>query len=430
MVGAFVLLCLGAEPLPPKVTQAVASQMASLVRDYNHLHQNPELSLQEVKTAAFLAGKMRALGFEVTEKVGGTGVVCVMKNGQGPVVLVRTDTDALPILERTGLVISSRAQGKNPAGETVPVMHACGHDIHMTSWLGAATILAQDKDLWQGTLVFIAQPAEEIGVGARAMLADGLFTRFPKPDFAFALHVDGTIPHGEIAYSVGPALANVDSVDITVKGKGGHGSQPHRCVDPIVLGAKIVLGLQTIVSRENDPFQPAVITVGSFHGGTKHNIIPGEVKLQITVRSFSDEVRARLLEGIRRTAKGEAIAAGAPEPLVEIRDHEFTPALINDTVLAKETAQTLGATFGTDRVKVRAPILGGEDFSRYGRAGVPVFMWFVGTASPEAVAKAKGPGGVAPPSLHSEFFAPVAQPTIEVGVKSLVSAVLSKAKKK
>ncbi len=430
MVIGFVLLCLGAEPLPQKVNQAVASQLTSLLRDYTHLHQNPELSLQEVKTASFLAGKMRSLGFEVTEKVGGTGVVCVLKNGTGPIIMVRTDTDALPILERTGLDIASRAQGKSPSGETVPIMHACGHDIHMTSWIGAATILAHNKDLWQGTIVFIAQPAEEIGVGAKAMLADGLFTRFPKPDFAFALHVDGTLAHGEIAYSVGAALANVDSVDITVKGKGGHGSQPQRCIDPIVLGAKIVLGLQTIVSRENDPFQPAVITVGSFQGGTKHNIIPSEVKLQITVRSFSDEVRARLLEGIRRTAKGEAIAVGAPEPVVDIRDHEFTPALFNDTKLATETAQVLGSTFGSERVKVRAPILGGEDFSRYGRAGIPVFMWFVGTASPDALAKAKAPGASALPSLHSEFFAPVAQPTIEVGVKSLVASVLSKAGKK
>jgi len=429
MIVFGLLFALGADPLPESVRKSAESHLGGLLRDYTFLHQNPELSLQEVKTAAFLASKMRELGFEVTEKVGGTGLVCLLKNGPGPVILVRTDMDALPILERTNLDFASRATGKNPNGETVPVMHACGHDVHMSSWLGAARILAGQKEVWSGTLMFIAQPAEEIGVGARAMLSDGLFTRFPKPDFAFALHVEGNVPHGEIAYSVGPALANVDSVDITVKGKGAHGSRPQHSIDPIVLGARIVVGLQTLVSRENDPFQPAVVTVGSFHAGTKHNIIPGEAKLEITVRSFSDSVRAKLLDGIKRTAKGEAIAAGAPEPLVEVRDHEFTPALINDAKLATQTAAVFEEVFGKERVKSHPPVLGGEDFSRYGRAGVPIFMWFIGTADPAEVKKALAPGGPTLPSLHSEFFAPVAKPAIATGSLSLVSAVLAKMKK-
>lgn len=424
-----LLLTLAADPIPDAVRQTTESTLPALVRDYTFLHQNPELSLQETKTAGFLATRMRELGFEVTEKVGGTGLVCVLKNGKGPVILVRTDTDALPVLENTKLDYASRATAKGPTGESVPVMHACGHDIHMTSWLGAAKVLTSHKDLWSGTLIFIAQPAEEIGVGARAMLADGLFSRFPKPDYAFALHVDGTIPHGQIAYTVGPALANVDSVDITVKGKGAHGSQPQRGIDPIVLGARIVLGLQTLVSRENDPFQPAVITVGSFHSGTKHNIIPGEAKLQITVRSFSDTVRSKLLDGIKRTAKGEAIAAGAPEPVVDIRDHEFTPALVNDGPLTNQTVAEFAKNFGKEKVKPRPPVLGGEDFSRYGRAGVPIFMWFIGTANPADVEKSLEPGGTTLPSLHSEFFAPVPKPTIQTGTLSLVAAVLSKAGK-
>lgn len=424
-----LLLTLAADPIPDAVRQTTESTLPALVRDYTFLHQNPELSLQETKTAGFLANRMRELGFEVTEKVGGTGLVCVLKNGKGPVILVRTDTDALPVFENTKLDYASRATAKGPTGESVPVMHACGHDIHMTSWLGAAKVLTSHKDLWSGTLIFIAQPAEEIGVGARAMLADGLFSRFPKPDYAFALHVDGTIPHGQIAYTVGPALANVDSVDITVKGKGAHGSQPQRGIDPIVLGARIVLGLQTLVSRENDPFQPAVITVGSFHSGTKHNIIPGEAKLQITVRSFSDTVRSKLLDGIKRTAKGEAIAAGAPEPVVDIRDHEFTPALVNDGPLTNQTVAEFAKNFGKEKVKPRPPVLGGEDFSRYGRAGVPIFMWFIGTANPADVEKSLEPGGTTLPSLHSEFFAPVPKPTIQTGTLSLVAAVLSKAGK-
>lgn len=428
MVYFGLLLLCAADPLPEPVKATVGASLDGLVRDYMFLHENPELSLKETKTASFLAGKMRSLGFEVTEKVGGTGLVCLIKNGTGPVVLVRTDTDALPVKEQTGLSYASRALSQNPLGESVPVMHACGHDIHMTSWLGAALALSRHKDLWKGTLVFIAQPAEEIGVGARAMLADGLFTRFPKPDFAFALHVDGTLPHGQIAYTLGPALANVDSVDILVKGKGAHGSQPQRGIDPIVLGARIVLGLQTLVSRENDPFQPAVVTVGSFHAGTKHNIIPGEARLQLTVRSFSDTVRAKLLEGIKRTARGEAIAAGAPEPVVELREHEFTPALVNDEVLGKETAAIFAEAFGKDRIKPRTPVLGGEDFSRYGKAGVPIFMWFIGTAKPADFEASQKPGGTTLPSLHSEFFAPVPRPSIETGALSLTTAVLSKMK--
>src|SRR5439155_1101977 len=263
-------------------------------------HANPELSLLEVKTAARLADEARKLGFEVTERVGGTGVVCVLKNGPGPVVLLRTDMDALPIVEQTGVPYASKVRMKDRLGVEVGVMHACGHDVHMTSWVGTARVLSALKDKWSGTLVFIAQPAEEIGAGARMMLADGLYRRFPKPDFALALHADPLQPTGVVSYTEGLALANADTVDLLVKGKGGHGAAPHATIDPIVLSARIILDLQTLVSREVNPTDPAVVTVGSIHGGTKHNIIPGEVKLQVTVRTLKDEVRKHIVEGIAR----------------------------------------------------------------------------------------------------------------------------------
>jgi len=389
---------------------------------YTDLHQTPELSLQEEKTAAKMAQGLRALGFEVTTGVGGHGVVGVLRNGKGPTVMLRTDLDGLPVEEKTGLAYASKTTAVNAAGEKVFVMHACGHDIHMTSWIGAATLLSKAKDRWRGTLLMVGQPAEEGGRGALTMLADGLFQRFPKPDFAVAIHDDAAMPAGKVGQISGYALANVDSVDVTIYGRGGHGAYPHTTVDPIVIAARTVLALQTIVGRENDPFDPAVVTVGSIHGGTKHNIIPDEVKLQLTVRSYKDEVRKRLLAAIGRIAKAEAAAAGAPkEP--EVKVTEGTPATYNDPALTKRLAAALSRGLGASRVEEHAPVMGGEDFSEYGRAGVPATLIWVGAVEPKKFEAAKA-AGTTLPSLHSPLYAPDPEPTIKTGVSTFTLAAL------
>jgi amidohydrolase len=407
------------------VRKLVAEDCERLEKLYKHLHAHPELSKQEEETAARMAAELRALGFEVTEKVGGHGVVGVLKNGKGPTVLVRTDLDALPVEEKTGLPYASKVRARDKDGNDVGVMHACGHDMHMTCWAGTAKVLVSMKDQWQGTLVFIGQPAEEIGSGARAMLEDGLFKRFPKPDYCLALHCEAQRPHGELGYTEGIALANVDSVDVIVKGKGGHGAWPQTTVDPIVLSARIILDLQTIVSREISPFDPAVVTVGSIHGGTKHNIIPNEVKLQITVRTTKDETRKHVLDAIPRIAKGDAEAARAPEPEVKVIPAEFTPALVNDTALTRKTVTALKEAFGADKVKDRPPVMGGEDFSRYGREGIPVCLFWLGTVDADRVAEAAKDTGKPLPSLHSDLFYPVPEPTIKTGVTAMSLAVLN-----
>src|SRR5687767_12316654 len=311
------------------LSQSLAKDLPHLQKLYTHLHSNPELSHLEEQTAARIAKELRDAGYEVTEKVGGHGVVGVLKNGHGPVVLLRTDLDALPVKEQTGLSYASTQTQKDVTGETVPVMHACGHDMHMTSVIGAARFLASNKNLFKGTVVVIGQPAEERGAGARAMLKDGLFTRFPKPDYCLALHVDSDLEAGKIAYVPGFILANVDMVDITIRGVGGHGAYPHTAKDPVVLAAQTVLALQTLVSREKPAGDPGVLTVGSIHGGTKHNIIPDEVKLQLTLRSYSDSVRTNMLAGLVRVTRGIALAAGIPEdrmPIVHLKQEEYTPA--------------------------------------------------------------------------------------------------------
>jgi hippurate hydrolase len=310
-------------------------------------------------------------------------------------------------------------------GKEVGVMHACGHDMHMTCWVGTARALTALKKSWQGTLVFMAQPAEEVGAGARLMLGAGLFKRFPRPDYCFALHCDYRFPHGHIAYAEGVMLANVDTVDILVRGKGGHGAAPHTTIDPIVLAARIILDLQTLVSREVNPTDSAVVTVGSIHGGTKHNIIPSEVKLQLTVRTLKDDVRAQVLSGIKRIAKAAADGARAPEPLVRIELDNFTPAVFNDAALAKKTAGLFREVLGSDKVHETGPIMGGEDFGRLGRAGVPIFFYFLGTMPPERVEAAKKPGGPPLPSLHSDLYYPTAEPSIRTGVVSMSAAVLN-----
>lgn len=408
------------------IQKLVDKELPSLEALYKHLHANPELSLQEVQSAARMAKELKALGFDVTEKVGGTGVVGILKNGKGPTVLVRADMDGLPVVEQTGVPYASKARARDKNGTDVGVMHACGHDVHMTCWVGAARTLVALKDKWQGTLIFIAQPAEEIGQGAKAMLNDKLYERFGTPDYALALHSDSRIPHGQINYSEGLALANVDSVDITVRGKGGHGAAPHTTVDPIVLAAKIILDLQTIVSREMNPTEPAVVTVGSIHGGTKHNIIPTEVKLELTVRTTTDVARKNVLDSIERIAKAAAVAMRAPEPIVKVDPGEFTPALINDTTLTRRTVPVLKAALGEDKVRLVPPIMGGEDFGRYAQGGkVPIFMYFLGTVAPERYAESLKPGGKSLPSMHSDQYAPVPEPTLRAGVTTLTMAVLN-----
>jgi hippurate hydrolase len=415
----------GGKGQPARVNERVAAELPGLLALYKDLHSHPELSLGEFRTSARLAEELKKLGFKVTTKFGGTGVVGVLENGKGPTVLVRTDMDALPVTEATGLPYASKVRVRDKNDNEVGVMHACGHDVHMTVWVGVARTLAALKGQWKGTLIFIGQPAEEIGAGARLMLEAGLFKKFPKPDYCLALHCNATVPHGSVAFTEGLALANVDSVDVTVRGKGGHGAAPHTTVDPVVLAARIVLDLQTLVSRETNPTDPAVVTVGSIHGGTKHNIIPSEVKLQLTVRSTKDSVRKHLLDGIKRIAEGCARAAGAPEPVVKVDTSEFTPALYNEPKLTRKTVSLLKEVLGADKVVTRPPVMGGEDFSRYGRAGSSVFMFWLGTVAPEKVAEAAKEGGKPLPSLHSAYYAPVPGPSIQTGVKAMSRAVLN-----
>jgi amidohydrolase len=427
----FALLLLAAplhaqdKALKALIDKSVSAEIGDLEKLYLHLHSHPEIAFQEEQTSARLAAELKKLGFEVTMKVGDTGIVGVFKNGPGPTVLVRTDMDALPVTEATGLPYASKVRIRDKDGRDVGVMHACGHDIHMSCWVGAARVLTTLKDRWKGTLVFIGQPAEEIGSGARRMLEDGLYTRFPRPDYCLGLHASPQMPIGTIAYSEGLLMANVDSVDITVRGKGGHGSTPHLTIDPVVLAARIVLDLQTLRSREIDPQEAAVVTVGSIHGGSKHNIIPPEVHLQITVRSFKDDVRKQLLEGIARIAKAAAVSARAPEPVIKLQESQFTPALYNDPELAKKTAAVFRSHFGDDNVQITPPVMGGEDFSRYGKAGVPVFFYFLGTIDHARFAESKKAGGRPLPSMHSDLYYPTYEPSIRHGATSMSLAVMN-----
>ncbi len=412
--------CLAAFLVFHAAPAAAESLWPTLEPIYEDLHAHPELSFQETATAAKMAERLRTLGFEVTTGVGKTGVVGLLKNGAGPTVMIRTELDALPVAEKTGLPYASSVTAKNAAGETVPVMHACGHDVHMTAWLGAATTLAHERKSWQGTLMMIGQPAEEIGAGASAMLDDGLFTRFPKPDFAIAVHDNDALASGKVGIKAGPLQASADSVTIVVHGKGGHGARPHRTVDPILIAAKIVVSLQTLVSRENDPFDPAVVSVGSIHGGTKHNIIPDDVRLQLTVRAYKAEVRDRLLSGIERIAKAECEAAHAPAP-PDVTLSDRTPVTVNDAALAARVETALKKSLGADRVTEAIPVMGAEDFSRYAEAGVPILMMWVGAVKPETLDQASRDGTILP-SLHSSVFAPDAEPTIMTGVDALAGA--------
>jgi amidohydrolase len=413
--------------------EAVRADMPSLMTLYRDLHANPELSMQEVRTPAKLAAEMKKLGFTVTEKVGKTGVVAVMKNGAGPTLMIRADMDGLPVIEQTGLPYASKVRAVARSGVETGVMHACGHDTHMTAFIGTARQLVARKADWSGTLVMILQPGEETGEGAKAMLDDGLYTRFPKPEAVIAFHDAAAAPAGVIAISPGYALANVDSIDINVKGVGGHGAYPHTTRDPIVLASKIVMSLQTLVSRERNPLDPAVVTVGSFQSGAKHNIISDEAKLQLTVRSYTPEVRKALLDGIRRIARGEAIASGLPEdrmPEVIIREAEFTPSTFNTDAISKRALDLFTERFGKDRALNAPPVMGGEDFSRYWLADQSIqslIFWVGGT--PKAKWDAAGGDAAKLPSLHSPFWAPEADTVIATATEAMTLLALDVLKK-
>jgi amidohydrolase len=415
------------------LSEAIKADMPQLMTLYRDLHANPELSMQEVRTPAKLAPEMRKLGFKVTERVGKTGVVAVLENGPGPVLLLRADMDALPVAEQTGLPFSSKVRTTSAAGVESGVMHACGHDTHMTSWIGTARRLAAMKDQWSGTLVMILQPGEETSEGARAMLADGLFKRFPKPTHALAFHDSASLPAGTIGYTPGPSFANVDTVDVKVRGVGGHGAVPHATKDPIVVGADIVGALQTLVSRELDPQDAAVVTVGSFQAGTKHNVISDEAVLLLTVRSYTDKTRRHLLEGIARIARGKAIAAGVPEdrmPIVHVHEGQHTPAVFNTTRLTESTAALFKTHFGDDRVRQVPPPMVGEDFGRYHHEDTSIeslIFWVGGVPKDQWEATAGDHSKL--PSLHSPRWAPDAEAVISTATEALTVASLDVLKK-
>ncbi|HTD00897.1 MAG TPA: amidohydrolase [Chthoniobacterales bacterium] len=423
------------------VEKIAQGELPSLLAIYKDIHSHPELSTREEKTSALVAKELRATGCEVTENFGKYdnpnlkcyGVIGIMKNGPGPTVLVRTDMDALPVEEDTGLPYASKVTTKGDDGREVHVMHACGHDAHMSAFIGTARALQRLKERWSGTIVFIGQPAEETAGGARALLKAGLYNRFGKPDFALGFHDKADLQTGHIGVTPGYTYANVDSVDVTVRGIGGHGAYPHKTKDPIVLAAEMINAWQTIASRENNPLDPIVVTVGSIHGGTKHNIIPDEAKMQLTVRTYKSEVRDRVLKAIDDIAKGIASAGGVPAdraPIVNVLKDQFTPATYNNPDLTKRLVGVWKNVLGADNVEIVDPTMGGEDFSEYSLPdhSIPAVDFHIGAVDPEKIAQFKREGKELP-SLHSSKFAPVPEPTIRVGIIGMTSAVLELMKK-
>ena len=399
----------------------------NLLELYKELHANPELSYQEYETSKKLASVLESIGYQVTRNVGGNGVVALLENGDGNTVMFRADMDGLPVEEKTGASYASKNRVKNLDGEEVFTMHACGHDVHMTVLIGVAEYLYKIKDTWQGKLLLVLEPAEEVSGGARNMIKDGLFTKFPRPDFNLAFHVSASLQAGKVGYLPGWAMANVDSVDITVKGLGGHGAYPHTTKDPIVIAANIVTQLQTIVSRQIAPTDPAVVTVGSIHGGTKHNVIPNEVKLQLTLRSYTDEVRNQTLSSIERIVRGSAISAGLTEeyfPVIEIKD-EYTPAVFNNPSLVEKVQRSFVNTLGDEKVIEVSPVMGGEDFGMFGRVEpiIPTALFWLGAVNNEVYEKAKR-DDLTLPSLHSDLFLPDADPAINTGVEAMSNAIV------
>ena len=406
--------------LKASIEKSVEADYPKLDALYKEIHAHPELAFEEVKTAARLAAEMRALGFEVTEKVGKTGLVAIYKNGDGPTIMVRTELDALPMEEKTGLAYASHDKTIWNGRETF-VAHSCGHDIHMASWVGTAKTLLGLKDQWHGTLMFIAQPAEETVSGAKAMLADGLFTRFKKPDFAFALH-DGAFPYGYASYRAGIGSSNSDGLFIKFHGRGGHGAAPQRTIDPVMIAARFIVDVQSVISREKDPTEFGVVSIGAIHGGTAGNIIPDEALVLGTIRTFKPEVRAKMLAGIERTAKAAAAMSDAPAPDIKIT--EGAKAVMNDPAVVATAEKVLKAAFG-DKFRTSPPGTPSEDFSEFVNAGVPSMFFNIGVHEPERVLAASNGTGPELPSNHSPLFAPVPKPTIETGVKAMTLAVLS-----
>lgn len=423
----------GADGLKDLVDRKIAAEYPSLEAIYKDLHANPELSFVETRTAALLAGEMKTLGFEVTEKFGGMGVVAVMKNGPGPVILIRADMDALPIKEATGLPYASQVVMKDFTGKDQPAMHACAHDMHVTGLIGTARVLAALKPHWAGTLIMIGQHAEEMIGGARAMLQAGLYTKFPTPDAAIALHVGGDIAAGEVGFVEGPVYANVDTVVIKVRGIGGHGARPHTTRDPVVLAGQIIGALQTIVARELKPGTPAVVTIGSIHGGSRPNIIPAEVTMELTLRCYDEAVGDHLIASIRRISENLGRAAGLPENLLpEVTvPYDRNPVTVNDGPLTRRLAATFKAWFPADQVKPSEPATYGEDFAEFGRTThkVPISIFWIGGTDPAVMAAARAKGELWP-SNHSAFFAPVPAPTLKASVKAMSAAALDLLAKK
>ena len=417
------------------VDSLIDRDLASLVSTYKTLHAVPELSHHEEKTAAFFATQLRALGFTVTERVGkyeqttltSYGVVAVLKNGAGPTVLLRTELDALPVAEKTGLPYASTVKMLNDAGQEVSVMHACGHDIHITNMLGTAKLLSEMKGQWHGTLVIIGQPAEEVVDGARAVMRDGLYERFPKPDFVIALHDSADLEAGKVGYTPGYAMASSTSVDIKIRGLGGHGARPESTKDPVVVAAQVVLALQTIVSREDSPLDPVVVTVGSIHGGTKRNIIPDEVQLLMTVRAYKETVRKRVLASIERITKGLSMAAGIPEdraPIIKVSDTQYTSATYNDPQLTERLAGVFAKALGQENVVKLEPVMMSEDFGYLSlEQKIPAVQFTLGAVDPVRVKESKA-SGTSLPSLHSALFEPLPEPTLRTGIKAMTMAVL------
>ncbi len=402
--------------LAQELDRWAAANASRLESVYKELHANPELSFQEEKTSERIARALNEAGFEVETHVGGFGVVGVLKNGEGPTVMIRTDMDALPIKEETGLPYASDVVATDAKGDSVPVMHACGHDVHMTIFMGLAAAAVELRKHWSGTLVLIAQPAEEWGAGASAMLRDGLFDRFPLPDYVLALHVTPSLRAGSLGYTSGYAFANVDSVDITVKGVGGHGAYPNTAIDPVVIASRIVVALQTITSREISPSDPVVVTVGRIQGGTKRNIIPDEVRLELTVRTYSPDTRTKTLDAIERIARGVAISAGVADDLLPVveRKENAIPAVYNDPELVESIIGELRNSFPAEEFRKMEPTMGGEDFAQYGATedDIPAFLFRVGVNSFDD-SKPKQ-------LLHSPYFAPEYAPAIRTGIKAMM----------
>jgi amidohydrolase len=411
-----------AAPLHAQTTGEIDVYYPDLQALYQDIHRNPELAFQEVQTAAKLAARLKALGYEVTTGVGRTGIVGLLKNGTGPTVMLRTELDALPVAEKTGAPFASTVVTKNLAGVTVPVMHACGHDLHMTAWSGTAKWMAEHRSQWRGTLMLVGQPAEESNGGAAAMLKDGLFQRFPKPDYVIGLHDDDTMPAGTIGFHPGPFRAMSISPTVTLYGRGGHGAMPYNTIDPVVMAARTVMALQTVVSRENNPMDPVVLTIGSIHGGTQANVIPDEVKLELNIRTYTDEVQKRVLAAVARIVKAEAAAAGAPrEPSITMP--ESGHVVVNDPALTRRIAAALQKAIGTQQVIEMPAKMTSEDFAEYGRAGVPSVLLHIGAVNPAKLAESRRTG-IPVPAPHSPEWLPDLEPTLKAAIRGETVALL------